>query len=75
MWLFQLAQMAEGPGHLVAVALEITFTPARGTDDPGDFLRHAGLFRNTYFHILRSLYYRMETGPCLLRTRPRGQTI
>ena len=48
----QLAQVAEGPRHLVAVALVVAVAARRCPDDAGDVLRHAGLLCYANNHLL-----------------------
>ncbi len=51
--LLEGAQVAECPGHLVAVALKVAGLLEFGSEDIGDFPRHAWLLGNTNDHSAR----------------------
>lgn len=48
--LLQLAQMAEGPGDLVAIAFKIAVSADGGPDNLGDLSGNTRLFCNTNNH-------------------------
>jgi hypothetical protein len=51
-WGFELAQVAVGPGDLIAVTFIISLLARVGAQDRGNALSHTGFLSNTYFHVI-----------------------
>ena len=50
MGFFQGTKVAEGPGYLITVTLNVAVVFCLGTQHIGNILGHAGLLSYTYYH-------------------------